>query len=126
MFISIYQVGRLCFPILVTQCCVGDSLWSSAVYYPLITRSINIYSRDVPYGDSMGPSVVEGLITVNTLVGGATHWSIWLSSTASCSDCWPANGQGWFLEQLTACAGVPDAKASLLEDSKPLALIGWR
>ena len=56
----------------MTQCCVGDSLWSSAVYHPLITRSINIYSRDALYGDSMGPSVVEGLITVNTLVGGAT------------------------------------------------------
>ena len=99
---------------------------SSAAYYPQITRSINVYSRDAAYGDSMGPSVVVGLITVSTLVGEATPRPIWLSSTASCSGCWHARGQGWFLEQLTACAGVPNAEASLLEDSKPLALIGWR
>ena len=69
LFISMYSVGQLHFPILETWPYVGDVLWGPAAYYPLVTRAI--YSWGAHCVGCVGHSFVAGPSTVDMLVGRA-------------------------------------------------------
>ena len=90
MFISVYKIGQLHFPILEKCSSVGDILWVPAANCPLVT--IAICSMDALCVSCMGPSVVEELTIVGMLACRAGPQPSWLPGPALCGAVLPAGG----------------------------------